>query len=110
MHVKHLRQASGSEDVFYEMLIKAGFALTTEVKAVNVAGKEIFSVENGALLTCLEKEITPELIDALVTANPLQVIRLDEGFQGNDQLKVNAVQTFQARAQAEESKIVFKTV
>jgi hypothetical protein len=28
----------------------------------------------------------------------------------NDQLKANAVQTFKARAQAEESEIVFKTV
>jgi adenine-specific DNA-methyltransferase len=50
------------------------------------------------------------LIDALADANPLQVICLDGGFKGNDQLKANAVQTFKARAQAEESEIVFKTV
>ena len=31
-------------------------------------------------------------------------------FKGNDQLKANAVQTFKAREQAEESEIVFKTV
>ena len=60
------------------------------------------------MLICLEKEITPELIDALAEANPLQVICLDEGFKGNDQLKANAVQTFKARAQAEESEIVFR--
>ena len=40
----------------------------------------------------------------------LQVICLDEGFKGNDQLKANAVQTFRARAEAEESEIVFRTV
>jgi adenine-specific DNA-methyltransferase len=62
------------------------------------------------MLICLEKEITPELIDALAETNPLQVICLDEGFKGNDQLKANAVQTFRARAEAEESEIVFKTV
>ncbi len=67
-------------------------------------------MEDGALLICLEKDISPELVDTLADANPLQVICLDEGFKGNDQLKANAVQTFKARAEAEESEIVFRTV
>ena len=67
-----------------------------------MAGKRVFSIEDGALMVCLEKEITPDLIDALAAANPLQVICLDEAFKGNDQLKANAVQAFRARAEAEE--------
>jgi adenine-specific DNA-methyltransferase len=110
MHIDHLSHASTSEDVLYELLLKAGFPLATKVKAIKLAGKEVFSIEEGAMLICLEKEITPDLIDALAEANPLQVICLDEGFKGNDQLKANAVQTFRARAEAEESEIVFKTV
>lgn len=110
MHIDHLSDASSPEDVLYELLLKSGFPLTTDVKKVELAGKPVFSIEDGAMLICLEKEITPELIDVLAEANPLQVICLDEGFMGNDQLKANAVQTFKARAEAEESEIVFKTV
>jgi len=110
MHVDHLSDASTAEDVLYELLLKAGFSLTTKVQTVQMASKQVFSIEGGAMLVCLEKDITPELIDALAEANPLQVICLDEGFKGNDQLKANAVQTFKARAQAEESEIVFRTV
>ena len=110
MHIDHLSEAGSAEDVLYELLLKAGFSLTTKVKRIEMMGKQVFSIEDGALLICLEKEITPELIDALAEANPLQVICLDEGFKGNDQLKANAVQTFRARAQAEESEIVFRTV
>jgi adenine-specific DNA-methyltransferase len=110
MHVDHLSDVSSAEDVLYELLLKAGFMPTTRVKTITFAGKQVFSIEGGALLICLEKEITSELIDALAEANPLQVICLDEGFKGNDQLKTNAVQTFKARAQAEESEIVFRTV
>ncbi len=84
--------------------------MTTKVASAEMAGKHVFSIEEGALLICLEKEITPELIDALAEANPLQVICLDEGFKANDQLKANAVQTFKARAEAAESEIVFRTV
>jgi adenine-specific DNA-methyltransferase len=106
----HLSPASSAEDTLYELLLKSGFLLTTKVEITEMAGKQVFSVQDGALLICLEKDITPELIDALAEANPLQVICLDEGFKGNDQLKANAVQTFKARAQAEESEIVFRTV
>ena len=110
MHVDHVSDASTSENILYELLLKAGFPLTTKVETVELAGKPVFSIEDGALLICLEKEITSELIDAMAEANPLQVICLDEGFNGNDQLKANAVQAFKARAQSEESEIVFRTV
>ena len=110
MHVDHVSDASGPEDILYELLLKAGFPLTTKVETVELAGKPVFSIEDGALLICLEKEITSGLIDAMAETNPLQVICLDEGFKGNDHLKANAVQTFKARAQSEESEIVFRTV
>lgn len=110
LHVDHLDDASAPDDIVYEILLKAGFPLSTRVERIKLNGSEVFSIEKGTLLICLEKEITPELIDALAEANPLQVICLDEGFKGNDQLKANAVQTFRARAEAEESEIVFKTV
>ncbi len=110
LHVDHIAPKSSQEDILYELLMKAGFPLTTRVEKVKLAGKQIFSIEEGALLICLENEITDELIDALVDANPVQVICLDAAFKGNDQLKTNAVQTFKSRAQSKEQEIVFRTV
>ena len=110
LHVDHRRGESTPDDIVHEILLKAGFPLSTKVETITLAGSDVFSIEDGALLICLENEITSELIDALADADPLQVICLDEGFKGNDQLKTNAVQTFKARAQAEESEIVFRTV
>jgi len=110
LHVQHVSPESTSEELLIELISKAGFSLTTEVERIELIGKQVFSIEGGAMLICLEKEITSDLIDALAEAEPLQVICLDEAFQNNDQLKANAVQTFKARAQTEESEIVFKTV
>jgi adenine-specific DNA-methyltransferase len=110
LHVDHIDQASSPEDILYELLLKAGFELTTKIEKKTMAGKDVFTVADGALLICLDKEITPDLIDALADADPLQVICLDEGFKGNDQLKTNAVQTFKSRAKEDEEAIVFRTV
>lgn len=110
MHVDHIAGESTPEDILYELLLKAGFPLTTKVEAIELADKQVFSVQDGALLICLEDEVTPELMDALAGAAPSQVICLDAAFKGNDQLKTNAVQTFKARAASKESEIVFMTV
>lgn len=110
LHVDHRRSESTPDDIVHEILLKAGFPLSTKVETIKLADSDVFSIEDGALLICLEKNISSELIDRLADANPLQVICLDEGFKGNDQLKANTVQTFKARAQAEESEIVFRTV
>ncbi len=74
--------------------------------------KIVYSIAGGALLICLEDEITRELIDAVAEAEPMQFICLDQGFKGNDQLKTNAVQTFAARNQGQDKahQIVFRTV
>jgi len=112
LHEQHIDPNAKQEDILYELLLKAGFLLTTKVEKVDMAGKEVFSVAEGALLICLQGEITKELIKAMADADPLQVICLDSGFRNNDQLKANAVQTFKARnrGKEKESGIVFRTV
>lgn len=110
LHIEHINKSSSPESILYELLLKSGFELTTTVEKRSMAKKDVFSVADGALLICLDKDITPELIDELAKANPLQVICLDEGFKGNDQLKTNAVQTFKSRAKDDEEAIVFRTI
>jgi len=112
LHVDHLNPDATDEDILYELLLKAGFPLTTSIEKKKMAGKTVFSIDDGVLLICLEKTLTSEVIRAMAEANPMQVICLDEGFAGNDQLKTNAVQTFKSRTIGDEThqQIVFRTV
>ena len=84
--------------------------MTAPIENRTLAGKEVFSIADGALLICLDKQLTQEVIDAMADMEPSRVICLDAGFQGNDQLKANAVQTFKARARNRETAIEFRTV
>jgi adenine-specific DNA-methyltransferase len=96
-HVDHIREARTSDDILYELLLKSGFPLTTPVEKQTLAGKTVHSVAGGALMICLERELTLELIRAIAERKPERVVCLDEGFAGNDQLKANAVQTFKTK-------------
>jgi len=104
LHIEHVREGRTSEDILYEILLKSGFALTTKVEKVDVEGKSVYSVADGNMLICLEKELTLEAIRGMAERKPQRVVCLDLGFAGNDQLKTNAVQIFKNK------EIVFKTI
>ncbi|MBI3797664.1 MAG: site-specific DNA-methyltransferase [Deltaproteobacteria bacterium] len=97
LHVDHLREGRTQEDILYEILLKSGFALTTPVEKLTVAGKTVHGVAGGAMIICLERELTMELIRAMADKKPERVVCLDAGFASNDQLKANAVQIFKTK-------------
>jgi adenine-specific DNA-methyltransferase len=96
-HVRHIREDRTEEDILAEILLKSGFQLTEPVETVMVSGTKAYNVGRGALLVCLERQLTLEAIRSLADRRPESVVCLDEGFAGNDQLKVNAVQSFKTK-------------
>ena len=104
MFVEHINPKSSQEDILYELLLKSGFSLTTKIEQLTMTDKAVFSIDEGAMLICLEKDLTPEAIKAMAEKKPVRVICLDEGFHGNDQLKTNAAQIMKTK------DITFRTV
>jgi adenine-specific DNA-methyltransferase len=91
LHIDHIDPHAKQEAILFELLLKSGFELTTPIKTLHLADKTVYSIADEALLICLDKSLTPEVIKAMAELNPSRVICLDEGFQDNDQLKTNAV-------------------
>ncbi|HOG44396.1 MAG TPA: site-specific DNA-methyltransferase, partial [bacterium] len=75
----------------------------SEIEKLTLAGKTVFNIED-LLLICLDKNLNIELIKAIAEMKPEEVIMLDEGFHGNDQLKTNTVQIMKSK------EIEFRTV
>jgi adenine-specific DNA-methyltransferase len=97
LHVNHILDGRSADDLLYEILLKCGFPLSTRVVTFQLAGKAVHSVADGALLVCLDRELTLELIRAMAEKKPERIVCLDEGFAGKDQLKANAVQVFKSK-------------
>jgi adenine-specific DNA-methyltransferase len=91
LQINHIQQERTSEDLLYEILLKAGFPPTTPTETLTVEGKTVYSVTGYGMLICLERQLTHEMIKAIAERKPNHVVCLDEGFAGNDQLKTNAV-------------------
>ena len=104
LSINHIKEGSSKEDILYEILLKTSFELTTPIKEIDIAGKKVYSIEDGGMLVCLEEDITRDLIDEMVKLEPLRVVCMDSGFKNNDQLKTNAVQIMKTK------DIEFRTV
>jgi adenine-specific DNA-methyltransferase len=94
--VNHIMPDRTAEDLFYEILMKSEYPLTAEVEKFNAADIPAFSVEDDALIVCVERKVTPEAVTAIAKRSPSKVIFLDEAFSGNDQLKANAKMNFES--------------
>ena len=112
LNVDHIDPNASQEDLLYELLIKAGVMPIEKVEQIELASRKLFSVADGALLVHLEDDTDQALMDAVLAKAPGQFICLDKAFHGNDQLKTNAVKTFEAFNQGKEKidQIDFKTV
>jgi len=98
-HIQHISPAAEQEAILFELLLKSGFELTTPIEKLTLAGLTVFSIAEGQLLICLEKELTHDCIKAMAEMQPTRVICLDEGFKGEnaDALKTNAVQIMKSK-------------
>jgi len=105
MHIDHIETGRTAEDILFELLLKSGFPLSTRIESLTLAGKTVYSIAEGAMLICLDKELNDAVIKEIAARKPERVVCLDAGFAGNDQLKTNTVQTFKSKG-----VVNFKTV
>ncbi|MGU5551878.1 site-specific DNA-methyltransferase [Aeromonas hydrophila] len=86
-----------TEDVLYEILLKYGIELTMPVEQATVNGKQVHVVGAGALLVCLDDEITTEVVEGIAELKQeldpeiTQVVFKDAGF-ADSVVKTNAIQ------------------
>ena len=106
LHVAHVNSDRSAIDVLFEILLKSGYSLTTRVEQLDIDGKAVYSIAEGALLVSIDRGLTLGAIRGMADREPKpeRVVCLDDAFAGDDQLKANAAQLFKTR------NIVFRTV
>ena len=96
--VDYIKPDRSSEDILYELLLKYGLDLTVPIETRTIAGKNVYSIGLGALIVCLDKDITMEVVNGIgalkeeLQPEIMRVVFKDESFK-DDVVKTNALQT-----------------
>ena len=100
-HAEHIIPGRSEADVLMELLLKLGLDLCDPVDEKTIAGKTVHCVNSGALFTCLDDDLTNQVVEDLadgITAwrqelaadGSTRVVFKDSGF-ADDVAKANIV-------------------
>lgn len=96
-NVDNIKYDRSAEDVMYELLLKYGVDLTIPIKTHTIEGKTVYSVGLGALLICLDNDITLDVVEGIgklkeeLQPETVHVVLKDAGLK-DDVVKTNAIQ------------------
>ncbi|NLK61859.1 MAG: site-specific DNA-methyltransferase, partial [Fusobacteria bacterium] len=107
---ENIKEERTQDDILYEIILKSGLSLSEKIEVKEIQNKKVYSIMNGFLIICLEKDLNLDFIKAIAELKPAKIVCLDIGFKNNDQLKTNAVQIMKSIKFDGENSIEFKTV
>lgn len=92
-----IKMGRTNEDLLYEIIIKMGIEPTVGIEEIKFGEKTIYNIGMGALLICLEDEITEDLVaeipnhKSIIDEMDTKVVFKESGFR-TDSAKMNAIQ------------------
>lgn len=96
---ENIKEGRSEEDILYEILLKYGIDLNMPIEEHNICGKKVFDIGFGAIIACLDNNITLEVVEGIgklkeelsPEENECRVVFMDSGF-ATDSVKTNAIQ------------------
>ncbi|PHS56961.1 MAG: site-specific DNA-methyltransferase [Sulfurimonas sp.] len=76
--VDNIKSDRTSEDLLYEILLKYGLDLTLPIEEKTIEGKTVYNIGHGALVVCLDDNITIEVVEAIAEFIKEQVVYDEE--------------------------------
>jgi len=96
--VDNIKSDRTEADLLYEILLKYGLDLTLPIEELELSGKKVYVVGLGALVICLDEQITLDTVEAIAKLKEqyeaddlMRVVFRDNGFK-DAEVKTNAIQ------------------
>ncbi|MBV1876430.1 MAG: site-specific DNA-methyltransferase [Pseudomonadales bacterium] len=108
-HIGNIKKDRSSEDLLFQVLLDWGVDLSLPIIREKIAGKEVFFVDDNALVACFDEGINEEFVTQLATSKPLRVVFRDDGFgsgKNGDSVKINVEQVFKLKSPATDIKVI----
>lgn len=93
--VDNIKPDRTAEDLLFQIMLDWGLDLALPIKCQTIQGKEVFFVDENALLACFDAHggIDEAFVKELATYEPLRVVFRDAGFK-DSAVKINVEQIF----------------
>ena len=105
LSIDNIKSARTAEDLLFQVLLDLAVDLTLPIVKRLIRGKEVFFVDENALVACFDYGITEEFVKELIGFNAMRVVFRDTGF-ASDAAKINVEQIFKQLSPGTEVKSI----
>lgn len=89
----NIKEDRTPEDLLFQVMLDLGVLLSSKIEAFEIAGKQIFNVENGYLMACFDNDLTDEVITEVAKLQPYYFVMRDSSM-ASDSVAANFEQIF----------------
>ena len=101
----NIKEDRTSEDLLFQVMLDLGVLLSFKIEEKTIAGKTVFTVEDGYLIACFDKDVTEEVVTEIAKEKPFYAVFRDSGM-ATDALMVNFEQIFETHSPQTVRKVL----
>ena len=101
----NVKEGRSSEDLLFQVMLECNLPLSANIQTEKIAGKEVFTVNNGYLIACFDEDVNEEVIKDVAKRKPYYFVMRDSSL-ASDNVADNFEQIFQAYSRDTIRKIL----
>lgn len=105
MYVDNIKPDRTPEDLLFQVMLDLGVLLSSKIEEKEIAGKKVFSVENGYFIACFDDNVTEETVTEIAKKHPFYAVFRDSGL-ASDSVAVNFEQIFETYSPKTQRKVL----
>ena len=103
--VSNIKDGRSSEDLLFQVMLDMGVMLSSEIKTIDIKGKQVFNVNDGNLVCCFDNDLTDEVVTEIAKMGPLYAVFRDSSMS-SDSVAVNFDQIFETYSPTTTRKVL----
>jgi len=101
----NIKPERSGEDLLFQVMLDLGILLSAKIETLTLGGKTVFSVADGYLLACFDKEVNEDTIAEIARRKPYYAVLRDSSI-ANDSVAANFEQIFATYSQTTVRKVL----
>lgn len=93
------------EDLLFQVMLDLGILLSSDIQETEISGKKVFSVADGYLIACFDKDVTEETVKAIAQTQPVYAVFRDSSM-ASDSVATNFEQIFETYSPRTQRKVL----
>ena len=101
----NIKEDRTPEDLLFQVMLDLGVLLSSKIEETTIDGKKVFSVADGYLIACFDKDVTDETVKAIAKKQPFYAVFRDAGI-ASDSVMTNFEQIFETYSPRTQRKVL----